>query len=227
MSGYLQRLVQGAVKAEGSVRTPSIRPVLGSIYSAPRPSVFSEGFQESEAFAPREPEALEQGIEASEQSQEEALPRVRLEDPAKEPVPHNVAVLSLQIRPVRASDVQDQAPTPERERDNRGSHESIPISKPAASFQPLVAANAQLAASQAITLKSFDTFISAHKSKNKLDLSSRSEPAAQGTDEVQIHIGRIEVTAAPTPQAARPVQKSLRKAMNLDEYLKRSGRRGG
>jgi hypothetical protein len=39
-------------------------------------------------------------------------------------------------------------------------------------------------------------------------------------DEIQIHIGRIEVTAAP-PAAVRPAPKPERKALSLDDYLKR------
>jgi hypothetical protein len=39
-------------------------------------------------------------------------------------------------------------------------------------------------------------------------------------DEIQIHIGRIEVTAAP-PAAVRPASKPERKALSLDDYLKR------
>jgi hypothetical protein len=50
---------------------------------------------------------------------------------------------------------------------------------------------------------------------------ARREP-----DEVHIHIGRIEVTAAPP--APRPVAApAARKAMSLDEYLARNGGRRG
>ena len=45
--------------------------------------------------------------------------------------------------------------------------------------------------------------------------------APQEGDDVQIHIGRIEVTAAP-PAVAPAVRKPVRKSLNLDEYLKRS-----
>jgi hypothetical protein len=39
-------------------------------------------------------------------------------------------------------------------------------------------------------------------------------------DEIQIHIGRIEVTAVPPPTPA-PVRAPARKSISLDEYLKR------
>jgi hypothetical protein len=50
--------------------------------------------------------------------------------------------------------------------------------------------------------------------------------AAQRSDEIQIHIGRIEVTAMP-PVAPRPVLAPVRKSETLDEYLRqRNGRAG-
>lgn len=40
-------------------------------------------------------------------------------------------------------------------------------------------------------------------------------------DEIEIHIGRIEVTAVPPPAQVRLAARPERKAVNLDEYLKR------
>lgn len=48
--------------------------------------------------------------------------------------------------------------------------------------------------------------------------------ASREPDEIQIHIGRIEVTAVP-PAPVRPAARTERKSINLDEYLKQ--RRGG
>lgn len=49
---------------------------------------------------------------------------------------------------------------------------------------------------------------------------------ARGDEEIQIHIGRIEVTAMP-PAAPRPVPAPVRKSQTLDEYLRqRNGRAG-
>ncbi len=50
--------------------------------------------------------------------------------------------------------------------------------------------------------------------------------AAQGNDEIRIHIGRIEVTAMP-PATPRPVPAPRRRSQTLDEYLRqRNGRAG-
>src|SRR5262249_21765901 len=58
--------------------------------------------------------------------------------------------------------------------------------------------------------------------------SRRDGPATQrrtparDTDEIQINIGRIEVTAVPPPPPqAKPTPASPRKSPSLDEYLKR------
>lgn len=48
--------------------------------------------------------------------------------------------------------------------------------------------------------------------------------AARDPDEIQIHIGRIEVTAVPPP-AATPTQKRAAKGPSLQEYLGRRNRR--
>jgi hypothetical protein len=50
----------------------------------------------------------------------------------------------------------------------------------------------------------------------------RAEPPRE-PDEIQIHIGRIEVTAIPPPAAPRAV-KTPRHGLNLDAYLKRGER---
>ena len=49
---------------------------------------------------------------------------------------------------------------------------------------------------------------------------SRPAPSVREADEIQIHIGRIEVTAVPPP-APRPTAPPARKALNLEEYLER------
>ncbi len=46
----------------------------------------------------------------------------------------------------------------------------------------------------------------------------------QERDEIEIHIGRIEVTAVPQTSVRPAVQPPARKSLNLDEYLKRRNR---
>jgi hypothetical protein len=63
-----------------------------------------------------------------------------------------------------------------------------------------------------------------HKTKPQTEPFRRAKPGAREPDEIQIHIGRIEVTAvhpAPAPAAAKP----QRNVPSLDEYLRRRDRR--
>ncbi|HTA23107.1 MAG TPA: hypothetical protein VK763_06210 [Terriglobales bacterium] len=62
------------------------------------------------------------------------------------------------------------------------------------------------------------------RQKEDRNLVRRPGPAERERDEIQIHIGRIEVTALP-PSQARPAPQPLRKGLDLEEYLKRSDRR--
>jgi len=52
-----------------------------------------------------------------------------------------------------------------------------------------------------------------------------SPAAARDPDEIQIHIGRIEVTAVPQT-SHRTASKPVRKGITLEEYLKGRDRRG-
>jgi hypothetical protein len=56
------------------------------------------------------------------------------------------------------------------------------------------------------------------------NLLSSSRAIAREPDEIEIHIGRIEVTAVQQTSAA-PVAKPARKGLSLDEYLRRANGR--
>ncbi|HEX9200064.1 MAG TPA: hypothetical protein VF865_10935 [Acidobacteriaceae bacterium] len=56
-------------------------------------------------------------------------------------------------------------------------------------------------------------------------VAPRAGATVREPDEIQIHIGRIEVTAVP--QATRPAPPPVRKALSLDDYLKRRDGRAG
>jgi hypothetical protein len=63
-----------------------------------------------------------------------------------------------------------------------------------------------------------------NKTQPQAERFQRAKPEAREPDEIQIHIGRIEVTAvhpAPAPAAAKP----QRNVPSLDEYLRRRDRR--
>lgn len=57
---------------------------------------------------------------------------------------------------------------------------------------------------------------------------AEAAPAGNGKrepDEINIHIGRIEVSAAPAPTPLPRVSNKARQSVSLDEYLKRGQRR--
>ena len=58
----------------------------------------------------------------------------------------------------------------------------------------------------------------------RVSFPRRSPQPEPERDEIEIHIGRIEVTAVPQA-VARPAAQPARKSLNLDEYLKRRNRR--
>jgi hypothetical protein len=60
----------------------------------------------------------------------------------------------------------------------------------------------------------------------KSEASQRSIPAEREPDKVEIHIGRIEVTAVPQ-EAPRPAPARPRKSLDLGDYLKRRDGRTG
>lgn len=237
MSGYLERLVAG------SRQPPSIKPILGSVFTAPQfagiPEVYGETFKEAGAI---------------EQRNEDVAAGARQENAAEEPKPAVAAAPSREIHALPLA-------RPEGARDNR---QSIPVIRQIADFEPLVGEpgipsasvsneteaqreriesteapaetvsayrplvteNARHTGSEVRPFTSSDTFVSGRTRTTKQDLPRPSETASREPDEIQIHIGRIEVVAVPQQQAARAPAKSGRKSVSLDEYLKR-GRRGG
>jgi hypothetical protein len=68
--------------------------------------------------------------------------------------------------------------------------------------------------------------VTAKVEARKSDPVSRAHPAEREPDKIEIHIGRIEVTAVPQ-EAPRPAATRARKSLNLGEYLKRRDGRAG
>jgi hypothetical protein len=66
----------------------------------------------------------------------------------------------------------------------------------------------------------------ADETDNSGRLARHLRSQSREADEIQIHIGRIEVTAVP-PAPARPAPVPNRKSPSLDEYLKRRPGRAG
>jgi hypothetical protein len=288
MNGYLQRLVLSVTNISGTARTPSVRPVLGSVFATRRLPVLPEAFQKPEVFepgalggekefAPAEPRPALAPLQTHSSIPELAgakrdstsitqpgaslrsspatdrpaaiekpdLPPASKSDdagPWREPIAKHEA--ADRREPLLEAEGKRAVPAMPRTVDSAQLPEAKPKGalpyrteaveqsefleaegKRVAPYRPLVAG--MRAASETTLSSSFQAFISQDKSRSKQNLSSRFELPTREPDEVQIHIGRIEVTAVPQPQSARPAAKSAHKAVNLDEYLKRGDRRSG
>jgi hypothetical protein len=90
------------------------------------------------------------------------------------------------------------------------------------SYRPLVAEDLHPATGPRISTTT--PAASLNERTRQVDSSRRIAPPVREPDQIEIHIGRIEVTAVPQPQA-RPAAPAPRKSLNLDEYLKRQNRR--
>jgi hypothetical protein len=87
-------------------------------------------------------------------------------------------------------------------------------------YTPLLPQAAQTADADGVTLRPSQTLVSTASQKEAFAASRIGVVSEREPDEIQIHIGRIEVTAVPQT-APRPAVLPASKSINLDEYLKR------
>ncbi len=214
MSGYLQRIVSNA-------RTPAraIHPILGPLFSATQsaePFVAEESLLvsprpdpvvEPAAGAPPPPELgrlpIRETARAADSKPPHQLP-MRSREPNEKPA---TALLlpGLPDKPDENSLKHSEPYSPEPERE-------IAIDY---SFTPLIEEGDR----PAVPVR-----IPGMPGEPRASLPRRSPPPEPERDEIEIHIGRIEVTAVPQA-VARPAAQPARKSLNLDEYLKRRNRR--
>jgi len=91
-------------------------------------------------------------------------------------------------------------------------------------YKPLMQENIRLQTPTGILRDASNSITQDNRREDRRDLSRRLTPAEREPDEIQIHIGRIEVIAA-SPAPARVEAKRVPKSLSLDDYLKR--RNGG
>ena len=243
MSGYLARLA-ASVSRERS----SIHPLVTPLFAGTQEAVELPAIEEEQIISPRSqtevPEAQGDAHLPAIEEEQITSPRRQTEvreapaearqpeisrpgtssaidgagGPRSEHPAAPVARTRPQVKPVSAapeepsslSAAASQFPAPP----SRNADEEFPA---AGSYTPLLAVN---------TIQNAAPFASASVKQQRTRSSSslhRARPAGE-PDEVQIHIGRIEVTAvAPSPSSRAPINPA-RKSPSLDEYLKR-GRR--
>jgi hypothetical protein len=87
-------------------------------------------------------------------------------------------------------------------------------------YVPLVAEHLQRVDAPTIFAEVPKPAIPGARKETNRNSSPWTKPPEREPDEIQIHIGRIEVTAVPPPPA-RPAAKPTRTTLSLDDYLKR------
>jgi hypothetical protein len=88
------------------------------------------------------------------------------------------------------------------------------------SYTPLLPPSTQTPDAEGELFHPSQTVVSAAPKKESFAVPRRAAASKSEPDEIQIHIGRIEVTAVPQT-APRPAAVPASKSINLDEYLKR------
>jgi hypothetical protein len=87
-------------------------------------------------------------------------------------------------------------------------------------YTPLLPPTVQTADAEGGALPPSQAVVSTASKKEAFAAPRRAVASEREPDEIQIHIGRIEVTAVPQT-APRPAVVPASKSINLDEYLKR------
>jgi len=215
VSGYLQRLAARAINPRGTVH-----PVVGSFFAPERPAAEPDRLlvEEDEQVIARPPasapgapmQAARGGSASAERPAHPVTPLVQPEDQTPAPAPRTA------VHPAEVSQKEFQKETPpesewttarlpEQEAVRKSS--SPPGAQAAPVFSPQLPPPLPL-----------------RPGRPPAPELRTQPPARREPEEIQIHIGRIEVTAVPAAPAAAPTARP-RRAPNLAEYLKKGDRR--
>ena len=239
MSNHLQRLATQATR-----RVAAVHPIVGSMYApVSAATAREEGLIEviAEEQSPREFVAREtQQREASAQRREPGIRPARAapiqretpERPAQgAPVRPNEAIPAL-----RGTDPADSG-DPDRA-DRQAEAQPINVYRPRIVFDsepvadPWLPKLQEIAGESALNARSVEAAIERRPAMRAPLQPSLMQPpprtsaggpvGSRGSEEIQIHIGRVEVIAVP-PTPPRPLPQ--RRTESLDEYLRRHDRR--
>jgi hypothetical protein len=200
----------------------AIHPMVGSIFSTPKPRVPFEALDEIEnAPTGDQRDVLREAVSPAATSSPTAIgSRAVTHDventrPAKPSATMQSAAHPFSPRsdPERPGSVQPNAAPPDDRRAELSgkavASEATPVKR---TFTPLIAP-ALVPSPQAVSLRS--------PAKPNADASQSFASRSRGTDDIEIHIGRIEVAAMPAAPIRSAPAKPPRRAASLDEYLKR------
>ncbi len=231
MSGYLQRLAARAMQP-----TEAIHPVLGSVFS---PQYAAEqqmcAQEENETVASSSPASYarvsrSEGLEVDEQTvtRDSRSPAagVQIRPPdipktteaARSTTVRNTSKSFEPLLPRKEEEIPTSVEPAQRRDSSRGEHAQQTVLQHV--YTPLV--TSEIRSPQEKPGGQPTGYVSPDR-RPQTRLATGGAQASE-PDEIQIHIGRIEVTAVPQTQI-RPALKSARKGMSLDEYLKSRNRR--
>lgn len=238
MSHFLERLARGVMRSEGTAAQPALRPMTGSIYA---PAWMSDGRE------PDSPRAELYEIAAGE-AREEIAERTSSAEPAREhrlDVMETPRIVAENAQMPRVAAMRAERLLPAEKRETRGDDFWFAArtdeddatrdegERPAATLMRRSEEPGALDLQSAVEFLTGagqeETRAPAAARLNSGRQAARVLPAGASSqmrepDEITIHIGRIEV-AAVQQQAPRPAAAPQRKAMSLDEYLKRGNGR--
>jgi hypothetical protein len=216
MSGYLQRLVSSAMKP-----SVGVHPVIPPLFSM-QPGAGNEDLAEPAAsgIAPRMSMAFETDREPP-----SVYPNVDAIPPNPSPV----------VTPAMRSPAEDSSSLYTGQAPGEQWHASTSGERPAFSAEPASTRPiySPLLPERVSTLPlptvdshpAFPLTATSRAGRDAADQIRSSRTNRREPDEIQITIGRIEVTAVPEAPA-RPAAKAGRKQTSLDEYLRRADGRG-
>ncbi|HEX7362541.1 MAG TPA: hypothetical protein VF283_18770 [Bryobacteraceae bacterium] len=217
MSGYLHRLVHSALHPRETVH-PRTRPLFAAYRSEPDSP--GESFEQAETVAapPARSESSATGEPAETarhsarfgDSQFPLLPRT-----ANEPPPIWEPVQRAHVSRSAGNEAQHDAS--EHAVDVRQQLAAAQVQR-AESYLPLIQPQRSEANSTTPEIPQFST-IRPREASAHLPTEGRRTRAGREPDEIQIHIGRIEVTAVQPPAPRAP--KGPDKNISLDAYLER------
>jgi len=222
MTGYLQRLVLSAMKP-----APRVHPVLTPMFSPPQDRTEDERVPTDDVASSAIP--LQESAPSTKDAESSStklqgnkpatgsIPVVPTSHPSPESHPERLSAQSasqrIELSPQHAIAGGHVRPTETREPSDTYS-EYVPL-LPEVSAQPSLQDDVPPVQSQRPMPQG--------RRENGGRTRSAS-PTKSTPDEIQITIGRIEVTAIPETRA-RPAVKASRKPLSLDEYLKRADAR--
>lgn len=239
MSGYLQRLASQAAKSQGNVR-PLVNPLTGPTTAAPRREPLEEIVYRTVDQSKRISKEMEtpsgmsgeesgkglaQGArdrvvrESQELSQFEPL--LSTKDQGS-PTPTNHAGKIPPLRQEDSDKAQDRGSQTIFVKE--GAHARAGRDLTRSSIARRLPTLGEVAVDE-VYPQEVRLLNASPASRPDAHLLRNSTSASHGPDEIQINIGRIEVTAMP--QSTLHPAPAARKSINLDEYLtRRNGRNG-